>query len=57
MKKILQNKYVYIPFTIILFLFVANFVSGIFFDNDGYWIIATGKYISENGIQKQIHHQ
>lgn len=52
MKKILQNKYVYIPFTIILFLFVANFVSGIFFDNDGYWIIATGKYISENGIPK-----
>lgn len=52
MKKIFDNKHIYVPFLLLLFLFVSYLVSDCFFDNDGYWIIASGKYIVENGIPK-----
>ena len=52
MRKIFDNKHIYVPFLLLLFLFVSYLVSDCFFDNDGYWIIASGKYIVENGIPK-----
>lgn len=50
MKKILNNKYIHIPLFVMLFTFIAYMVSDIYFDNDGYWIIASGKYIVNHGI-------
>lgn len=52
MKKLLNNKNIHIPFIVLIFLIISYFVSSIYFDTDGNWIIATGKYIVENGIPK-----
>lgn len=52
MKKFFNNKYIYIPFAVILFLFIAYMTADVYFDNDGYWILSTGEYIINHGIPK-----
>ena len=52
MKKLFENKNIFIPISLLLMLLIAYLTAGRYFDNDGYWIISTGKYIVENGIPK-----
>ena len=52
LKKYLKNDYIYIPIYIIFIIFTMYIVSLIYFDNDGYFIIASGNYILKHGIPK-----
>lgn len=51
-KKYADNKYIHIPIYIIFVVLTAFIVSSIYFDNDGYFIIASGNYILKHGIPK-----
>ena len=52
LKKYADNKYIHIPIYIIFVVLTAFIVSSIYFDNDGYFIIASGNYILKHGIPK-----
>ena len=52
LKKYLSNDYIHLPIIVILFLLTCHLISMIFFDNDGYFILASGEYISNHGIPK-----
>lgn len=52
LKKCLSNEKIYIPIYIIFIIFTCYITSVMYFDNDGYFIVASGNYILKYGIPK-----